>query len=102
MIEPDGDLPARIKRYRKAHRESQTKFGARFKVKRLSVFNWEQGKPPNRGHFEELTKLLAEGDADAGFQLRLPFDSPIDLTIRLSPQPSTTIHFDVQIKHRAG
>jgi transcriptional regulator with XRE-family HTH domain len=99
-----SDIPSRIRQFRKVHRESQTKFGARFNVQRLTVSSWENGTPPNRNHSEELAKLLAreEDKADGGFQLRLPFEVPIDVTLRISPRPSSTIHFDLQIKRNVG
>lgn len=101
-----GELPVRIRAFRKARKESQEEFGRRFEVTRLTVINWEKGTRPNRDHHERLVRLLGEVDeekrTDGGFQLRLPFDAPVDLALRISPQQENSIHFDIQVIRKVG
>jgi transcriptional regulator with XRE-family HTH domain len=96
------DFPQEIKRFRKLHGESQTKFGDRFGVKRLAVANWEKGSKPNSDHLPQLTQLLTAGTEQACegamHQLLLPFDPPISVALKISPQSNDTIHFEIHLK----
>lgn len=101
-----GDLPQQIKRFRKQHGESQTKFGIRFGVRRLAVAKWEKGIKPNSNHLPKLIGLLtSETEPACGgvtHQLLLPFDPPFSVALKISPYSSDTIHFEIHLKRRAG
>jgi transcriptional regulator with XRE-family HTH domain len=95
-----------IRRYRKSLGESQKSFGKRFGVKRLTVGNWERGTVPNSKHLPPLTQEMNERGKAKGeegtYQLILPFDQPISLELKMSPQKAETIHFEVRFKRTAS
>jgi transcriptional regulator with XRE-family HTH domain len=101
-----NDLAQRIRRCRQNLQESQSQFAKRFGVTPLAVGNWERGTPPRRKHLTHLTPLLEDsGHAQSEsltYQLQLPFEQPIDLELRISPQRADTIHLEVQLKSQVG
>jgi transcriptional regulator with XRE-family HTH domain len=107
-MNPSIELAQRIRRCRRRLGETQEAFAARFKVKRLSVINWEKGTIPNEEHMPELTKLLntemlTEREPDLGtYQFLLPFEPPLGIAIRISPKYADTIHLDLKIKTKVG
>jgi transcriptional regulator with XRE-family HTH domain len=105
-VEQELNLGQRIRRYRKQMGESQEAFGRRFGVKRLAVANWEKGATPNGKHLPEVERLIRDGETrsteSVTYQLLLPFDEPINLEVRMSPRHADTIHFEVQLKRKAG
>ncbi|HEY7337241.1 MAG TPA: hypothetical protein VH639_20285 [Bryobacteraceae bacterium] len=75
-------------------------------MKRLTVGKWEKGILPNGKH---LTRLIAEMDSaevktenETSFQFELPFEQPFELIVKISPQASRTIHFEVWKKTKAS
>jgi transcriptional regulator with XRE-family HTH domain len=106
-----GNLGQKVRHYRRSLGESQEKFGARFGVTRLTVSSWEKGTKPNSDHLPMLTEQLKDGEEALGegvtCQLRLPFESPVDFEVKVSPlkvspQKADTIHFEVQITRKVS
>lgn len=99
-------LAEKIKRHRQSLGESQERFGERFGVQRLTVGNWERGTTPNGKHLTALNRQLDGQAEEQGesltYQLLLPFDRPINLELRVSPQRADTIHLEVQLKRNVG
>lgn len=105
-MNPSSDLPQRIRRYRRNLGENQTEFGARFGVTRLAVGGWESGTLPNSIHLPQIMELLNAAEAQPGMesahQFSLPFEQPIELSVKMSPQASRTIHFELRVKANAS
>lgn len=105
-LNPDTDLAQRIKRYRHALRESQTEFGKRFKVGRLTVGSWEKGSHPNHEHLPQLIEQLeateTKPEQEKVYQFELPFEEVFDLAVKMSPQASQTIHFELRLRRKAS
>jgi DNA-binding XRE family transcriptional regulator len=105
-MQPFSDLSKRIKHYRRTLGENQTDFGKHFEVTRLTVGSWEKGTVPNSKHLplimERLTSAEDKPGHESSHQFTLPFNQPIDLAVKISPQASQTIYFEVWIKTKAS
>ncbi len=95
---------------RKRLRETQDKFGERFKVKKLTVHQWEVGAyEPAPEHLPLMRKLFLEilSDDDSEFetstqQLFLPFGAPVKIDFRISPHSADRVRFDVEVRRKVG
>lgn len=102
-----NDLAQRIKDCRLNLRESQKVFGKRFGVTHLAVGNWERGTRPHRRHETALVLLLKDAHTkeqhhDPTYQLQLPFDQPINLELKISPQRADTLQVELHLKRKVG
>jgi transcriptional regulator with XRE-family HTH domain len=93
---------------RKRLRETQDKFGDRFKVKKLTVHQWEGGAyEPAPEHLPLMHKLFLEvlKDDESEFetstqQLFLPFGAPVKIDFRISPHSADRVRFDVEVRRK--
>jgi hypothetical protein len=100
------ELAGKIKRYRRGLGESQTVFGRRFKVGRLTVGSWEKGSIPNHEHMPQIMEYLSAAESkppkEEVYQFTLPFEEPFGLAVKITPQASQTIHIEVQVRTKAS
>lgn len=95
---------------RKRLGETQDKFGDRFKVKKLTVHQWEVGVyEPAPEHLPLMHKLFLEilNDDESEFetsrqQLFLPFGAPVIIDFRISPHSADRVRFDVEVKRKVS
>jgi transcriptional regulator with XRE-family HTH domain len=95
---------------RKRLGETQDEFGERFKVKKLTVHQWERGAyEPSAEHLPLMRKLFLEilTDDDSEFetstqQLFLPFGAPVKIDFRISPHSADRVRFDVEVRRKVG
>jgi transcriptional regulator with XRE-family HTH domain len=95
--------------------DTQESFASRMRVPRSTVSNWERGQMPH--YLPDLVSYLcpakepseppaAEPEIPASdgrtVQLPLPFDPPIHLELRISPQRADTLHFEVVWKDKVS
>lgn len=103
---PVSELAQRIRRFRASLRESQTAFGARFGATRLTVSKWESGTIPNGDHWppliEQMTAAEKKQAEETPYLFELPSNDVIELAVRMSPQASQTIHFEVRLRTKTG
>lgn len=104
-------LPEKIVIVRKRLGETQETFGERFQVRKLTVNHWESGTAtPKHEHLNLLNLLFRDvlGEEDestvesATYQLILPFDKPVNIDVRLSPNRATNVRCAVQISRRVS
>lgn len=96
MAESTKSLAERIRLYRQANEETQQQLADRLGISRGTLINWEKGEfPPGLG---KLVEEMYEAEKTAGqtYQLKLPFEQPIDLEVRISPRRATAIRLDVE------
>jgi len=107
-----------IKQRREEKGDSQGDLAVKMGVGRSTVANWEKGVMPP--YLPDLIRYLSESPEssqpqtppepaadiplteDQTHQLRLPFESPINLEVRISPQRADTVRFAVQWMDRAA
>jgi hypothetical protein len=111
MAGPPINLAEKILLARRRLHEEQPVFAARFKVKKLTVGDWERGKiQPNPDHLVMLKQIFKEVLPDLDdeqfesvtYQLFLPFDEPLKMDFRISPHTEDRVGFAVQVKRKAG
>src|SRR5260370_591648 len=105
-MNPELGFSDRILNYRKSHGESQTAFGSRFGVSRLTVSNWEMGSEPHRKRYSEVIRFLEDAAKEdpkaSGYQLLLPFDPPFEIELKISPQMANVIRIEVHLKRQVS
>ena len=107
-----------IKQRREEIGDTQTQFANKMGVPRSTVSNWERGVMPH--YLPDLVRYLSESPStpqpltvqepaadipmaqEEIFQLRLPFESAINLEVRIAPQRANTVRFAVQWRDRAA
>ena len=108
---PQGEpkLSRRIRRYRTEKRLTQTELGKAVGVKRIAVSRWENDQATPEGanlmRLEELLERTGESNAEEQGtvqQLLLPFDRPMVLELRMSPQKADSVQFQVRLKDVAS
>ena len=104
---PQASLAQRIRRYRRGLGLNQTQFGQRFGVNRITISGWENGSTTPSGKrlpgiIAELDAAEAEATQQSGHQFILPFDQHFDLSVRMSPQGTDTIHLELKLHTKAG
>ena len=91
--------------------ETQEVFGTRFNVKKLTVSQWESGESaPKRKHLAVLNELFKQvlGEEDqskvetAAYQLLLPFDQPVNIDFRVSPNTAESVRLAVEIRRKVS
>ena len=93
---------------RKRLEENQDTFGERFKVKKLTVHQWEDGVyEPSPEHLPLMHKLFLEVLKDdeseletSTQQLFLPFGAPVKIDFRISPHSADRVRFDVEVRRK--
>jgi transcriptional regulator with XRE-family HTH domain len=97
----------RIRAHRRKMGHTQENLAERIGVTRPAVNRWEKrGTMPTGKHMDKLVEYL---NTDPGsqnerhtYQLELPFDQPINIELRISPQRAESIHFLVKLKDAVG
>lgn len=102
-------IPEKIMIVRRRLGESQQVFGERFKVKQLTVTQWERGEfNPRPEHLSALNEIFRDmlGEEDdsktetAAFQLLLPFDQPVQMDLRVFPSSAKAVRCAIEIKRK--
>lgn len=90
--------------------ESQKVFGKRFGVIALTVAQWEKGRTvPTAAHQEILKSLFREVYIDQDenleiqtFQGPVPFNEPIEVSLRIGPQSESKVRLSVEVRRKAS
>jgi DNA-binding XRE family transcriptional regulator len=104
----------RIRAHRRRTGQTQQQLAERLGVTRLTVVNWEKGVWPGKNlaqltdelrttEREEIT-ITSEPEPSEAFtyQLSLPFDEPINVSLRVGPRTADSLHFEVHFERKTG
>lgn len=109
MAKVQLSIPEKIVIVRRRLGETQEKFGERFRVRKLTVNQWETDvATPKHEHLTILNglfqRILGEEDESkietAAYQLLLPFDQPVNIDLRMSPNTAETLRVAVEIRRK--
>jgi len=109
---PDSDFAERVKAHRRRTGQTQQALATKLGVSRLAVVNWEKGVWPGKNitrlteelkttEREEVTAVAEPAEA-LSYQLSLPFDEPINVSLKVGPRTADTLHFEVRIERKIG
>ncbi len=109
----ESGLSQRVRAHRRRTGQTQQQLAERLGVTRLTVVNWERGTWPGRNIgplIEELRTSeevpeaeIAEGvREEKTYQLSLPFEEPITVSLKVAPGTADALHFEVRFERKIG
>lgn len=109
---PGSDFAERVKAHRRRTGQTQQALATKLGVSRLAVINWEKGVWPGKNLTlltEELRTTEQQGTGAPfepsellAYQLILPFDEPISVSLRVGPRTAGSLHFEVRFERKTG
>jgi DNA-binding XRE family transcriptional regulator len=114
------NFPDRIRTHRQRTSQTQQQLADRLDVSRLTIINWENGTWPGRNLRRLVDELRTSEEGVQGqdtdtdtqeetpinkklsYQLRLPFEEPIDLLLKIAPGTADTLHVEVRFERKTS
>lgn len=102
----------RVRTHRRRTGQTQQQLAEKLGVTRLTVVNWEKGAWPGknlvplvaelRTSEEVTTEVAAEISREFTYQLSLPFEEPITVSLKVGPKTSESLNVEVRFERKAG